>query len=187
MAMGTLFALAGIAFLGMLGMAMAIYNSLVTVRNNVDRTFSNIDVVLQQRNDSLANLVEAVKGYMIYERDLLTKLVELRTGYARATERADKIRTENELERLLGKFAMVWEDYPDLKAVRNVLKLQGEISGIESKLADYREMFNDAVNIYNIQIERFPDLVLARMLGFKRHAFLEVPEGKKRDLRMNLS
>lgn len=177
----------GVVMFGGIGMSVAIYNGLVTVRNNVGKSFENIDVVLQQRNDALTKLIDVVKEYMKYEKDLLTKLVELRTGYAQAKDLQDKIKIENELEKLLGKLRMVWEQYPDLKAVQSFLQLQGEVSGIESKLADYREMFNDAVNIYNIQIERFPDLLLAKTLRYERHAFLEVPEEKKQDVKMKLS
>jgi LemA protein len=176
-----------IASLGIIGTIVAIYNGLVTVRNNVAKSFENIDVVLQQRNDALTKLIDVVKEYMKYEKDLLTKLVELRTGYAQAKDLGEKIRIENELEKLLGKLQMVWEQYPDLKAVQSFLQLQGEVSGIESKLADYRETFNDAVNIFNIQIERFPDLLLAKPLGYQRHAFLEVPVEKKKDVQMKLS
>lgn len=177
----------GVVLFGGIGMAVAIYNGLVTVRNNVAKSFENIDVVLQQRNDALTKLIDVVQEYMKYEKDLLTKLVELRTGYAQAKDLAGKIRIENELEKLLGKLQMVWEQYPDLKAVQSFLQLQGEVSGIESKIADYRETFNDAVNIFNIQIERFPDLILAKTLGYQRHAFLEVPAEKKKDVQMKLS
>jgi LemA protein len=173
--------------LGVVGTVVAIYNSLVTVRNNVTKSFENIDLILQQRNDMLTKLIDVVKEYMKYEKELLTKIVELRTGYAQAKDLADKIRLENELEKLVGKLNMVWEQYPDLKAVQSYLQLQGQISGIESKLADYREMFNDAVNIYNIQIERIPDVILAKLLGYQRHAFLAVPEAKKQDVKMKLS
>jgi LemA protein len=82
---------------------------------------------------------------------------------------------------------MVWEQYPDLKAVQSFLQVQGRVSAIESKIADYREMFNDAVNIYNIQIERLPDFLLARALSYQRHAFLEVPEAKKADVKMQFT
>jgi LemA protein len=169
------------------GAVIAVYNGLVTVRNNVAKSFENIDVVLQQRNDVLTKLIDVVKEYLKYEKDLLTRLVELRTGYAQAKDLANKIRIENETEKLIGRLRMVWEQYPDLKAVQSFLQLQNEVSGVESKIADYREMFNDAVNIYNIQIERFPDLLLAKTLGYRRHAFLEVPAEKKKDVQMKLS
>lgn len=176
-----------VAVLGIVGTLTAIYNGLVTVRNNVAKAFENIDIVLQQRNDELTKLIDTVKEYMKYEKDLLTKITELRTGYAQAKDLETKVRIENEMGKLLEKMKMVWEQYPDLKTIQSFLQLQGQVSGIEAKLADYRETFNDAVNIFNIQIERFPDFVLARMLGYQRHAFLEVPAEKKKDVQIKLS
>jgi LemA protein len=177
----------GIILAAITGTIIAIYNGLVTVRNNVQKSFENIDITLQQRNDELTKLIDTVKEYMEYEKDLLTRITELRTGYGVAKDMAAKIRIENELGKLLEKLKMVWEQYPDLKAVQSFLQLQGRVSAVEAKIADYREMFNDAVNIYNIQIERFPDLLLARVMNYQRHAFLEVSAEKKKDVKMVLS
>lgn len=173
--------------LGLAGLIVAIYNGLITVRNNVQKSWKNIDVVLQQRNDELPKLIETCRGYMKHETDLLTKITQLRTEYAMAKEIKEKITTENQMGRLLGQLKMTWEQYPDLKAVQSFLQIQGRVSEIESKIADYREMFNDAVNTYNIQTERFPDLVLARIMNYQRQAFLEVPEEKKTDVKMVFS
>ena len=178
---------AGIAVLAGAGMGIAIYNGLITVKNNVGKSFKNIDLILQQRNDELTKLIETAKGYMKYEKDLLGKIIELRTGYAAAKDMSDKVKIENELSKLVGKLNMVWEQYPDLKAIQSVMQLQGRVSAVESKIADYRETFNDAVNIYNIQIERFPDLLLARIMNYQRHAFLEIPEEKKKDVKMSFA
>lgn len=177
----------GFVLAGLAGTAIAIYNGLITVRNNVQKSFQNIDITLQQRNDELSKLIDMVKEYMKYEKDLLTRITELRTGYAVAKDMSAKIKIENELGKLLERLNMVWEQYPDLKAVQSFLQLQGRVSGVEEKIADFREMFNDSVNIYNIQIERFPDLLLARIMNYQRHAFLEVPEEKKKDVKMAFS
>jgi LemA protein len=178
-----------LAFAGLvaIGSVISIYNGLITVRNNVSKSFENIDLVLQQRNDELLKLIDTAKTYLKYEKDLLTKLVELRTGYTMAKELEQKIKIENELGKLLEKLNMVWEQYPDLKAIQSFLQVQGRVSAIESRIADFREAFNDAVNIYNIQIERFPDLLLARIMNYPRHAFLEVPADKKKDVKMDFS
>jgi LemA protein len=183
----TLAIMLAVVGLGLVGTAVALYNGLITVRHNVQKTFENIDITIQQRNDELTKLIDTAKEYMKYEKDLLNRITGLRTGYAAAKEVSDKIRIENELGKLLEKVKMVWEQYPDLKAVRSFLQLQGRVSAVEEKIADYREMFNDAVNIYNIQIERFPDLLLARLMGYQRHAFLMVPVEKKNDVRISLS
>lgn len=182
-----IFIVAGISVLGAIGLVIALYNGLVTVRNNVQKAWKNIDVVLQQRNDELTKLIDTCKAYMKHESDLLNKLTELRTGYTLAKEIEEKVQTANALQELLGKLTMVWEQYPDLKASTNFIQVQDRVSSVESKIADYREMFNDAVNIFNIQIERFPDLIMAKMMDLKRHSFLEVPEEKKQDVKMNFS
>jgi len=174
----------GFIALSLAVIAIGIYNALVTVRNNVLKAWNNIDVVLQQRHDELPKLIDTCKAYMKHEWDLLTRLTELRTGYAMAREIDDKVRAENELSRVLGNLSMVWEQYPDLKASQNFLQIQGRVSAVESKIADYREAFNDAVNIYNIQVERFPDMILAKAMNCQRHSFLEVPEEKTADVKM---
>jgi LemA protein len=164
---------------------ISIYNGLVVVRNTVQKSWENIDVVLQQRNDELVKLIDVTRAHMTYEQDMLIRLTELRTGYTTAKELEEKIRIENQMSKLLEKVKMVWEQYPDLKASQSFLQVQGRVSAIESKIADYREAFNDAVNTFNIQIERFPDLLLAQILKYARHGFLVVPEEKKQDVRMD--
>ena len=177
----------GILVLGVIGVGVGIYNGLITVRNNVQKAWKTIDIVLQQRHDELPKLIDTCKAYLKYERDLLIKVTELRTGYAMAKEIQEKIKIENELNKHLDKLKMVWEQYPDLKAIQSFIQIQDRISAIESKLSDYREIFNDSVNIYNIQIERFPDFLLARAMNYQRHEFLEVPEEKKQDVKMAFS
>jgi LemA protein len=178
-----------IAFFGLIaiGWVLAMYNGIVIVRNNVQKAWNTIDVVLQQRHDELPKLIDAVKGYMQHERDLLTSLTELRTGYTMAREAEEKVKTENEMNKLLGKLNMVWEQYPDLKASQNFIQVQDRVSAIESKISDYREAYNDSVNIYNIQIERFPDLFMAKAMAALRKSFLEVSDEKKQDVKMNFS
>lgn len=175
---------AGIVLFGLTGVIIALYNSLITVRNNVQKSWNNIDVVLQQRHDEIPKLIDTCRAYMKHERDLLNQLTELRTGYTMAREIEEKIKVENEMGKLLGKLSMVWEQYPELKASQNFIQIQERVSGIESKIADFREAFNDAVNIYNIQIERFPDLIMARVMRMQRHPFLDVPEEKRQDVQM---
>jgi LemA protein len=178
-------ALVGIAAVAGIGLIVGIYNGLITVRNNIEKSWKTIDVVLQQRHDELPKLIDTCKAYMLHEKDMFTKITELRTGYTMAKEISQKINIENELVRLLEKVKMAWEQYPDLKASQNFMQVQDRVSGLESKISDYREAFNDAVNIFNIQIERFPDLLLAKAMSYQRHAFLDIPEDKKKDVKMD--
>lgn len=170
---------------GFVGYIIGLYNSLIQVKNNIKKAWKNIDVLLIQRHDELPKLIDAVKGYMKHERDLLTKITQLRTGYGEVKTIAEKTRIENDLNREIGRLRVTLEQYPDLKASESFLQLQGRISAIESSISDRRELFNDSVNIYNIQIERFPALVLAKMMNYQRHAFLEVPEQLKQDVDVN--
>jgi len=167
------------------GYGAAIYNSLVQVRNNVDKAFKNIDVLLMQRHDELPKLIDTCRGYMKHERELLDRLTSLREKYIRAESTDDKAQIENRINREYVTLAGRWEAYPDLKASENFLQVQDRISVIESTIADRREFFNDSVNIYNIQIERFPHLIVARLLHYARKAFLEIPEEKTQDVKMN--
>ena len=168
------------------GYMVGIYNSLVQVRNNIEKAWKNIDVLLLQRHDELIKLIVAVKGYMEHEKELLERLTKLRVGYNQTDSIEEKTRIENQINRETLRMHHVWEGYPDIKASQNFLQFQERISGIESQIADRREFFNDTVNIYNIQIERFPELILARVLGYKRRSLLEIPENLKQDVKIEL-
>ena len=178
-----------IAVIGFLSVTygISIYNTLVQVRNNVGKAWKNIDVLLQQRHDELPKLVDACSAYMKHEREVLDQITKLRTGYDQAKTTDEKTRVENELNKQLGKLQVVWEAYPDLKASQNFLQVQGRVSAVESSIADRREFFNDSVNIYNIAIEQFPNLILAVLLSYQRHPFLEVPEELKKDVKMKFA
>lgn len=167
---------------GLVGYIISLYNSLIQVKNNIEKAWKNIDVLLIQRHDELPKLIDAVKGYMKHERDLLKRITQLRAGYRNAGTIGEKTRIENDLNREIGRLRITLEQYPDLKASNNFLQLQGRISAVESSIADRRELFNDSVNIYNIQIERFPELVLAKIMNYRRHTSLEVPEESKHDV-----
>lgn len=166
---------------------VGIYNSLVQVRNNVDKTFNNIDVILQQRHDELPKLVDTCKSYMKYEKEMLDNLMRLREHYGQADSPEKKATIENEIGKQLLTLTARMEAYPDLKANKNFTQIQDRISALESTIADRRELFNDSVNIYNIQIERFPHVILAQMLNYARRAFLEIPQEKKEDIKMEFS
>jgi LemA protein len=166
---------------------VGIYNSLVQVRNNVDKTFNNIDVILQQRHDELPKLVDTCKSYMKYEKEMLDNLMRLREHYGQTNSPEEKAKTENEIGKQLLTLTARMEAYPDLKANKNFTQIQDRISALESTIADRRELFNDSVNIYNIQIERFPHVILARALSYARRDFLEIPHEKKEDVKMDFS
>ena len=167
---------------GGISFVITIYNGLILVKNNVEKAFSNIDVLLQQRHDELPNLVEVAKGYMKHERIVLENIVELRMRYNQALNVDDKVLIENSLNNQLSRFNILAEQYPDLKAINSFNHLQSRVSILEEQIADRRELFKDSVNIYNIRIERFPDLLFAKLFNFLKKGYLIASDEKKREV-----
>ncbi len=132
------------------------YNRLVSLRNQVDNAWRQIDVQLKRRHDLIPNLVEAVKGYMQFERDTLTQVVEARAKAVSAPDQASRMAAENQITTGLGKLMAVMENYPQLKADENVLKLQEELTTTENQIAFARQAYNDVVLDLNTRIQTFP-------------------------------
>ena len=143
------------------------YNRLVSLRNQVDNAWRQIDVQLKRRHDLIPNLVEAVKGYMQFERDTLTQVVEARAKAVSAPDQASRMAAENQITTGLGKLLAVMENYPQLKADENVLKLQEELTTTENQLAFARQSYNDVVLDLNTRIQTFPSNLIATNFGFK--------------------
>jgi LemA protein len=143
------------------------YNRLVSLRNQVDNSWRQIDVQLKRRHDLIPNLVEAVKGYMQFERDTLTQVVEARAKAVSAPDQASRMAAENQITTGLGKLMAVMENYPQLKADENVLKLQEELTTTENQIAYARQAYNDVVLDLNTRIQSFPTNLIASNFGFK--------------------
>jgi len=178
-------------FLGILAAAVLytifLYNNLVTVKHNVDKAWANIDVLLKQRHDELPKLVETCKQYMQYERETLEKVMQARSAVHAARERGDVAAlgpAEGALRTGLGALYAVAESYPDLKANQDFQHLQSRISGLENAIADRREFYNESVNINNIRIEQFPDVLIARLFNFGPKDLLEFSAEEKKDVNM---
>lgn len=146
---------------------IAIYNSLVTSRQRVKNSWSQIDVQLQRRFDLIPNLVESVKGYMQHESEVLEKVTALRTSWANASTVAEKANLDNQLSGALKTIMAVSENYPDLKANQNFSELQEELRGTENKISASRQFYNDSVTRYNTKLEVFPSNIIGGMFGFK--------------------
>jgi len=166
---------------------IVIYNELVRLRNDNDRAWANIDVLLKQRHDEIPNLVETVKGYMQHERQTLVALTEARAASMNAATVGQKAQADLLVTGALRGLFAVAEDYPDLKANQNFLKLQNRISELEERIADRREFFNDDVNTYNTRIKQIPDLFLANMIGLKSRDMFKVTEEERRAVEVKLS
>lgn len=163
----------GIIFLVFL-MAISLYNRLVRLRNNREQAFADVDVQLKQRHDMIPQLVDAVKGYMVHERGVLTEITEARSNAIRATTINEKIVAENRLSSALDGLRVSVEAYPDLKASQNFMDLQNEIADIENKIAAARRFFNSATKELNIATEMFPSNLIATLFNFKRELMFEL-------------
>lgn len=147
--------------------AVYAYNRLVSLRNEVDNSWRQIDVQLKRRHDLIPNLVEAVKGYMQFERDTLTQVVEARAKAVSAPDQATRMAAENQITAGLGRLMAVMENYPQLKADENVLKLQEELTTTENQIAYARQAYNDVVLDLNNRVQTFPTNLIAGNFGFK--------------------
>lgn len=163
-----------LVLLGCGGMLVSIYNRLVMLRHNVDKAFANIDVLLKQRVDELPELLKVVKASTAYEQQTLQQLTELRTAWLSATRREEKVALANEINGALKSLFAVAENYPQLQANQSFLQLQQRISELEAQIADRREFFNESVTLYNVGIDEFPSLILARLMHYQPHPLLQI-------------
>jgi LemA protein len=176
-----------IAILGLVSYFVGIYNRLVTLKNDIDRSFSNIDVILKQRHDELPKLIETCKGYMQYEQKTLQAVVEARNAYGRATTPGEKAQADNMLTGALRTLFAVAENYPELKANTSFMQLQGRITGLEDKIASQRSGFNDDVNAFNIRIAQIPDALVARFMNLQPHALFQIPAADRQDVQVKFA
>lgn len=167
--------------------AITLYNQLVSVKHGVSRAWSNIDVLLRQRHEELPKLVEACRQYMQYEQATLERVISARNAVGQARDRSD-IRSLGEAETALrsglGQLFALAENYPQLQASSSFQHLQQRISGLETGIADRRELYNAAVNINNVRIEQFPDVLIARLFNFREADLLRFTEAEKADVNL---
>jgi LemA protein len=183
--------LAGLAVMlvvvGLAIYAIIIYNELVRLQNDNARAWANIDVLLKQRHDEIPNLVETVKGYMQHEQQTLLAVTEARAASLSAGSIGQKAQADLLISGALRGLFAVAENYPDLKANQNFLKLQNRISELEERIADRREFFNDDVNTYNTRIKQIPDLFLANIMKLKPRRMFKVSEQERQAIQVKLS
>ena len=162
-----------------------LFNSLVSVKNAVAKAWANIDVLLKQRHEELPKLVDTCKQYMQHEQATLEKVIQARARVSDARE-SQNIgalgAAEGALRSGLGSLFALVESYPELKANEQFLHLQSRISGLENAIADRREFYNESVNINNVRIEQFPELVIAKWFKFKRFEMLQFASEELKDV-----
>jgi len=161
--------------------AVFIYNGLIQRRNVVDEAWNQISVQLKRRHDLIPNLVNAVKGYMDFEQETLTKVIEARgaavsASQAGAAGAAQSAQAENFLTGALRQLFALVENYPDLKANQNVLSLQEELTTTENQIGFARQHYNSTVRDFNTSIQTFPSVVIAGMFGFRARDYFQIEE-----------
>jgi LemA protein len=159
--------------------AFSIYNRLIQIRLNVDKSWANIEVLEKQRYDEIQNLVRVCEGYIKYEKETLVKITEARTKYLEAQSPKQVAEAGSELTSALKSLFAVSENYPELKANTSFMQLQQRISYVESQIADRREYYNDSVMIFNTRITQVPDVLIANLLDYRDRDMYQAPEESK--------
>jgi len=162
--------------------AIALYNRLIGLKNQVLNGWRQIDVQLKRRHDLIPNLVNTVRGAMEFERDTLTQVMEARARAVSATGPADAARKEGELSQALGRLFAVAENYPTLRANENVKMLQEELTSTENKVGFARQFYNDIATTFNTAQQTFPSNMFAAALGFKPSELFEITDATERQV-----
>ena len=161
---------------------IGVYNALVRLRNQVDNSWSQIDVQLKRRHDLIPNLVETAKGYMQHERGTFEAITEARSKAMGARTVSEASKAEGALGEALSKFMLVVENYPDLKANQNFLSVQEELTSTENKISFARQSYNDQVLFFNNKIQMFPSNIVANMFNFGKRDFFELEAAGEREV-----
>lgn len=160
-------------------LVLSIYNAVVALRLRIDKAWANIDVALKQRHDQLPNLVEAVRGVMTWERDVLTEVAATRAAYSPTATIPRQAATSDATSAAIRSLFAVVEQYPEVKSAANVLDLQDEIERLEDIIADRRELYNDQVYRHNARIAQVPAVFLAAVFGWKARPFFEAGDAER--------
>ncbi len=163
--------LCAIIGVGILIYGVIVYNGLISLRNEVERAFSNIDVLLQQRFDLIPNLVSVCRAYMDHESSVMLAVTASRSQWANARERSDKLAAAAIAVPPLRQLLATAESYPRLRANENFLQLQEQLTSLEGQIADRRELYNSAVSLFNSRIQLFPDRIIANAFRFLEQPF----------------
>ncbi|MDY0189559.1 MAG: LemA family protein [Desulfuromonas sp.] len=164
-----------------------IYNGLVRLKNETDKSWSNIDVLLKQRFDELPKLIKVCEGYMQHEKSTLEAVIKARSMVGAASSEQEQLQAQNMLTDTLKSLFAVTERYPDLKADAAFSSLGNRISELEDQIADRRELFNEYINLYNIRIAQFPDVLIANKFNFTRKTLWEINPAHRADVEVSFN
>ncbi len=171
--------------LGLYGVVL--YNGFVQMKNDIDKAWSNIDLLLKQRYDELPKLLKVCEGYMQHEQRTLEAVILARSQLSSAGSGAEQLAAQNFLSETLRSLFAVTENYPELKADAGFRQFANRISEIEDQIADRRELYNDYVNIYNIRLDQLPDLVIARLFNFTARKLWAIDPAHREDVQISFS
>ena len=172
--------------IGFISWFFTVYNGLIQVKENIKKSWANIDVLLMQRSDEIPKLIKVLKSFVKHEKKMFDNIINARTSYLGANSVSEKADADNQISEALKSVFALSEAYPDLGSNENFLKLQERISGIENAIADRRELYNESVNNYNIRIQSLPDMFIANTLGLPQEEMFKVQENKKKDIDIDL-
>ena len=165
---------------------LTVYNGLIQVKENIKKSWANIDVLLMQRSDEIPKLVKVLKSFVKHEKKMFDSIMEARSFYSGASSVSEKADADSEMSTALKSIFALSEAYPELKSNDNFLKLQERISGLENDIADRRELYNESVNNYNIRIQSLPDAFIANSMNLASEEMFKVDEKKKKDVDIDL-
>ncbi|HWR72194.1 MAG TPA: LemA family protein [Nitrospirota bacterium] len=166
---------------------VVIYNSLVSVRNDTQGAWKQIDVQLKRRHDLIPNLVSTVKGAMEFEQDTLEKVISARAKAVSAETPRTKAEAENVLTQALGRLFAVMENYPALKSNQNIMQLQEELTSTENRISFARQLYNDLVANYRTKIQVFPNNLISSFFNFRPEEYFAAEEAARAVPAANLS
>lgn len=170
-----------VLFLGAVWYTVQIYNQLVSVEKRAEQAWSNIDVLLKQRDNELPKLVDTVQQYMDYEQETLQEVIEARSEAQSADDPKEQAEADGSLRSALGDLFALAEDYPELKANESFQQLQDRISSLEEQISDRRELYNEATTNYNTLINQIPYALVANRLNMSEKRLYEVDRSEISD------
>jgi len=174
-------------FAALITYVIMVYNGLIRLKNETEKSWSNIDILLKQRFDELPKLIKVCEGYMQHEKNTLEAVIKARSMVGNAKTEGDQLNAQNMLTDTLKSLFAVTERYPDLKADAAFTSLGHRISELEDQIADRREFFNEYINLYNIRIAQFPDVLIANKFNFGPKKLWEINPEHRQDVQVSFS
>ena len=162
------------------------FNKLIRLNNNVKEAFATMDVYLKKRWDIIPNLVETVKGYAKHESETLESVIKMRNTSYDSMSAAEKLNTNEELNRSLSKIIALTENYPEIKADKNFIKLSNELITVEDEIANSRKYYNAVVRMFNNKVEIFPNNIIAKLFRFKSEKMFETSSTERENVKVEL-